>query len=193
MTLNTLVFVLIRGIVPFSILRSPLWGGIASLIADALDVVWATLLVRYVPHAGDVWSYHRLDKYMDMYYYCFELAVAQRWQGLPRLIASLLFVDRSIGFVLFETTNIRVFLFFFPNLFENFFLFYAAVLRFFPRYDLTPRRLAAWLIVLLIPKMAQEYALHYKHWLDNVVAVDVISNVSHAIIDWFRRVFGAVF
>jgi hypothetical protein len=182
---TTLVVVLIRDIVPFSVLKWPLWGAIACIIAD-MDVVLVTLLWRYVPHFGDIWNYHRLDGYMDTYYYCFEVYVAQRWQALPRWTATLLFLDRLVGFGLYETTNIRVFLFFFPNIFENFFLFYAVLLQYFPRYDLTPRRLVGWLIVVTIPKMVQEYALHYARWLDNVVAVDVVSNVSHAIIDWFR-------
>jgi len=91
--------------------------------------------------------------------------------------------------ILFEATNIRMFLFFFPSLFENFFLFYAAAQQFFPQYELTGRRLALWLAVLLVPKMVQEYFLHYQRALDDVVAVDVIKDISRAIIDWFRDRF----
>jgi len=47
-----------------------------------------------------------------------------------------------------------------------------------------------WLAVLLVPKMVQEYFLHYQRALDDVVAVDVIEDISRAIIDWFRDRFG---
>ena len=185
MTAETLIIVVIRLLVPLTILRWPLVGGILSLLVDALDVVLATLL-----HLGGLWNYHSLDKYLDTYYLALEVVVAQRWLGLPRWTATGLFAFRAVGVVLFEVTNTRMFLFFFPALFENFFLFYVALLRFFPRYLLTPRRLVLWLGILLIPKMAQEYALHYARWLDDVVAVDVIKDVSRAIIDWFRGLSG---
>jgi hypothetical protein len=184
MTAETLIIVAIRLLVPVTILRWPLLGGVLSLIADALDIVLATLL-----DLGGLWNYHSLDKYLDMYYLTFEVVVAQRWDELPRGAATALYGYRLIGVILFEVTNIRVFLFFFPSLFENFFLFYAAVQQFFPAYELTPRRLALWLVVLLIPKMVQEYFIHYQRALDDVVAVDVIRDVSGAIIDWFHDRF----
>lgn len=188
MLAETLIIVGIRVAVPFTILRWPLVGGILSLVADALDIVLATLLERYL-HMPGLWNYHHLDKYLDTYYYCFEVVIAQRWQALPRWTATLLFVDRVIGFALFESTNIRVFLFIFPAVFENFYLFYLVLQRYFPTYELTPRRLALWLVILLVPKMVQEYILHYARLLDNVVAVDVISSISHKVIDWFRDRF----
>ena len=184
MTAETLIIVAIRLLVPVTILRWPLLGGVLSLIADALDIVLATLL-----DLGGLWNYHNLDKYLDTYYLAIECIVAQKWQDLPRWTATALFGYRVIGVILFEATNIRMFLFFFPSLFENFFLFYAAVQQFVPAYELTPRRLALWLVVLLIPKMVQEYFIHYQRALDDVVAVDVIKDVSGAIIDWFRDRF----
>lgn len=184
MTAETLIIVAIRLLVPVTILRWPLVGGVLSLVADALDIVLATLL-----DLGGVWNYHALDKYLDMYYLTLEVAVAQRWEALPRWTATALYGYRLVGVMLFEATGIRVFLFFFPALFENFFLFNAARLEFLPSYELTARRLAFWLVVLLVPKMVQEYFIHYRQALDNVVAVDVIRDVSGAIIDWFRDRF----
>ncbi len=189
MTSETLIIVLIRLVIPLSIPRWPLLGGILSLIADALDIVLATLLNRYAD-LGGLWNYHQLDKYLDTYYLAIEVGVAQRWESLPRWTATALFGYRLIGVMLFEVTNIRVFLFFFPAVFENFFLFYAAVLQFLPQYVLTPRRLVVWLVILLVPKLAQEYVLHYARLLDDVVAVDVVEDVSRAIIDWFRDRLG---
>ena len=187
MTAETLLIVLIRLIVPLTILRWPLFGGVLALVADALDIVLASLI-----DLGGLWNYHSLDKFLDTYYLGLEVVVAQRWAALPRWTATALFGYRLIGVVLFEVTNVRLFLFFFPALFENFFLFYAALRRFWPDYDLTPKRLAFWLAVLLVPKMVQEYTLHYARWLDDVVAVDVIEDVARTIIDWLKSPFAFV-
>ena len=180
MTAETLLIVVLRILLPLTILRWPLAGGIIALLADALDIVLASLV-----DLGGLWQYHNLDKFLDTYYLGLEAIVAQRWTALPRWTATLLFGYRLIGVVLFEATNIRLFLFFFPALFENFFLFYAVLLRFFPEYNLTPRRLAYWLAILLVPKMVQEYVLHYQQWLDDVVAVEVIEDVARTILGWF--------
>ena len=183
MTAETLLIVGLRILLPLTILRWPLAGGIVALLADALDIVLASLV-----DLGGLWQYHNLDKFLDTYYLGLEAIVAQRWTALPRWTATLLFAYRLTGVVLFEVTNIRLFLFFFPALFENFFLFYAALLRFFPEYDLTPRRLAFWLAILLVPKMVQEYVLHYKQWLDDVVAVEVIEDVVRTVLGWFGAI-----
>lgn len=187
MTGETLLIILIRLAVPLTILRWPLVGGVLALLADALDIVLASLI-----DFGGLWNYHQLDKYLDTYYLAIEAFVAQRWLDLPRWTATVLFGYRLVGVVIFEVTDVRAVLFFFPALFENFFLFYAAVLRFFPDYVLTRRRLALWLAVLLAPKLVQEYVIHYQRWLDDVVAVDVIEDVKDAILDWLRSVFGSV-
>ncbi len=180
MTQETLLIIALRILLPLTILRWPLAGGIIALLADALDIVFASLI-----DLGGLWQYHNLDKYLDTYYLALEAIVAQRWAPIPRTAATVLFVYRLTGVVLFEVTNIRLFLFFFPALFENFFLFYAALLRFAPDYELTMRRLGMWLAILLVPKMIQEYVLHYQQWLDDVVAVDVIEDVTRSILGWF--------
>lgn len=185
MTAETALIIAIRLIVPLTILRWPLFGGVLALVADALDVVLATLI-----DLGGLWNYHQLDKYLDTYYLALEVVVAQRWAPLTRWTATGLFGFRAIGVVLFEATDTRSFLFFFPALFENFFLFNAVLLRFYPRYVLTPRRLGVWLAILLVPKMVQEYFLHYQQALDDVVAVDVIEDIARTIIGWLQWLFG---
>lgn len=187
MTAETLLIVVLRLIIPLTIFRWRLAGAVLALVADALDIVLASLI-----DLGGVWDYHALDKYLDTYYLAIEAIVAQRWAALPRWTATALFGYRLIGVALFEVTDIRMFLFIFPALFENFYLFYAALRRFFPDYDLTPRRLAVWLAMLLVPKMVQEYVVHYQRWLDDVVAVDVIEDVTRAVLDWLGALFGYV-
>jgi hypothetical protein len=178
---ETLLVVSIRLLVPLLILRWPLWGGIAAIVADNLDVVLASLI-----EWGGIWNYHRLDKLLDSYYLTVMAAVALRWDTPARETSLVLYVFRLIGVILFETTGIRKFLFFFPAVFETFFLFNAARLQFFSQYALTTPRLVFWLIVVSIPKLVQEYFIHYQQALDDVVAVEVIEDVKDAILNWLK-------
>ncbi len=161
--MGQIIVILIRLVVPISILRWPLEGGVAAALADTLDVVIVDALDR-----GGFSNYAALDKGLDMYYMSLELHVSLRWaEALARRTSVALFAYRLVGFVLFEATQLRIFLFVFPNLFENFYLAYLAMRRIAPRFVLTPRSLAVMLLVLLAPKMGQEYLLHYaeaKPW-----------------------------
>jgi hypothetical protein len=184
MTDETLIIIAIRLIVPLTILRWPLAGGLLALVADASDILLAAFL-----DLGGLQHYQVVDKLLDTYSITLQVIVAQRWDDLPRRTATLLYVYRVAGVALFESTGNRLFLFLFPSLFESFFLFYAALRRFFPSYQLTPPRLVFWLAVLLVPKMVQEYFLHYRRALDDIVARDVIDSVTSAVVDWFRDPF----
>jgi hypothetical protein len=150
-----LVVILIRLILPLSILRWPLAGGLVAMLADALDVV----LIEIV--GGQFDHYAELDKALDTYYLSLELIVSMRWVAIAKWTSVALFAYRLVGVILFEVTQTRVFLVLFPNLFENFYLAYLVIVRAAPRFELTPARLAALLFVLLVPKLAQEYLLHY--------------------------------
>jgi len=156
MGLGPIIVVLVRLIVPVSIFRWPLAGGLAAMLVDALDVV----LIEIVGQGGFS-HYAALDKGLDMYYLSFELLVSLRWEPLARWTSAALFAYRAAGFVAFEATQARVFLLIFPNVFENFYLAYLAVRKVAPAWQLTPRRLAALLALVTIPKLGQEYLLHY--------------------------------
>ncbi|HXG36806.1 MAG TPA: hypothetical protein VNL15_07540 [Dehalococcoidia bacterium] len=182
MTLELAIVLVVRLLVPLAILRWPLWGGIAALLADSLDIVLITL----IPLDGAP-RYHQFDKYPDTYYLTIEAFVAfRRWPGWPRRITSALFAVRLLGFILFEVTGVRKFLFFFPNIFESFYLFLAVWDRFGRDwYILTHRWLVAWLIGLGSLRMLQEYFLHWRQSLDDVVAVHVIEDMAQAAFgDW---------
>jgi hypothetical protein len=47
-------------------------------------------------------------------------------------------------------------------LFENFYIAYLVLRRVAPAFAITPLRLAGLLVLLLIPKLGQEYLLHYS-------------------------------
>jgi hypothetical protein len=159
MTAGAAVIIAIRLIVPLLILRRPLLGGVAAMMADAIDVV----LISVMDLGGFGGHYHTTDKLLDTYYLSFELYVALRWRNLyARWVSALLFPYRMLGIVLFELTERRIMLFVFPNLFENWWLYCVVTMGAFPR--LAPRSMrstAVALLVLLAPKMGQEYLLHY--------------------------------
>ena len=155
--MGELILVLVRLVVPVSILRWPLAGGIASMLLDALDVVLIELIGQ-----GGFSNYAALDKGLDMYYLSFELIVSLRWEELARRTSVALFAYRAVGFVVFEATQTRMFLLIFPNVFENFYVGYLLLRRLAPSYALTPARLAALLVLVTVPKLGQEYLLHVQ-------------------------------
>ena len=60
-------------------------------------------------------------------------------------------------------THIRKLFFFFPNLFENFFLYYIIADRYAPRYLPTkPWHIVVALALLYIPKIGQEWVVHFQ-------------------------------
>jgi hypothetical protein len=63
------------------------------------------------------------------------------------------------------------------NLFELYFLFTLAAARLAPDYLLSRRRTLLWLLVLLVPKLLQEYLLHIARVLDDLVLFDVIADL----------------
>lgn len=177
MSAGALIVIGLRLLIPLTILRWPLFGGIASMVIDGLDVV----LISLMNLGGFDGHYHTLDKVLDSYYLSIEFYVALGWQNAwARWPVLVLFPFRMIGVVLFEVTHQRIMLFIFPNLFENWWLYVGAVARFWPR--LTPsswRSTMAPLVLLLIPKMGQEYLLHFAEaqpwdWFKRVVLRDAI-------------------
>jgi len=143
-------------VVPLTIFRWPLAGGLASMLADAIDVV----LIEVIGLDGFS-HYAALDKGLDLYYLSFEAFVSLRWEPLAKWTSVALFAYRAAGVVVFEVTQVRVFLLVFPNVFENFYVIYLVLKKLAPAYALTPPRLAGLLLLALAPKLAQEYLLHF--------------------------------
>ena len=160
-----LIVIAIRLLVPLTILRWPLVGGLLSLVVDAIDVILVDLIAGLLGQPGEFGpTYAQIDKWLDLYYLAFELVVALRWQEVvPRRTAAALFAWRLVGVILFEITVSRPLLVVFPNLFENYFLYILIARRWFPRF--VPRTWAHSIIaclLLLIPKEIQEFVLHYE-------------------------------
>lgn len=162
--MGPIIVLILRLIVPLSIFRWPILGGIISLVIDAQDQT----ILRYFGLGDNIFlnhlftaDYQRIDKFLDMYYLAFEFLVSLKWQEkLAKTTSKILFVWRVIGVALFEITGLRYILFIFPNIFENFFLFFLIIQNYFPKIKITAKNLPLILILLGAPKIGQEYLLH---------------------------------
>jgi hypothetical protein len=173
MTISALIVLVLRIILPLSIFKNRITGAILSMALDMLDVVIVDALQAALgePKVGFGDNYQLFDKWLDMYYLSIEALVCLSWPNrLAKVTGISLFLFRLAGISAFEITGeeFRKLIFFFPNLFENFFLYYIICERFAPR--LIPTRIKSLMIVLLIlylPKFGQEYVLHFaevKPW-----------------------------
>ena len=160
MDLGPLIVVIIRLIIPFSIFRWPFWGTVTSAIVDTFDVVLVAMLGM-----GDFdGAYKATDKVLDTYYLAFAFIVSLRWKDqLAKVTSISLFFYRVVGVILFEITHVDWLLMVFPNLFESWFLVWAARNRYFKKFKLTMKKLWIILVILLIPKLIQEYILHFAN------------------------------
>ena len=159
MSTGAAIVIALRLLVPLLIFKKNLTGGILAMLLDGFDVI----LIDVLKMGGFSGHYHQIDKLLDTYYLGIEALVAFGWQNqYERLPALVLFVSRIIGVVLFELSERRIVLFLFPNMFENWWLYVVAVRAWRPQW--TPRSwlgVAVPMGILLVPKMAQEYLLHF--------------------------------
>ncbi len=160
MSAGEAIIIALRLAIPLLIFRNALAGGIAAMVIDGLDVV----LIELIGLGGFGGHYHTLDKLLDTYYLSIEFIVALSWDNAwAKWPAVALFIYRIAGVALFELTERRVTLFIFPNMFENWWLYCVVVARYFPRaLPRDARTVAIPMALLLIPKMGQEYLLHYS-------------------------------
>jgi hypothetical protein len=175
-TEGALIVIALRLLVPLLIFRWNLVGALLAMFLDTADVI----LVDLMGIGGFEGHYHTTDKLLDSWYLTIELIVALQWENpWAKWPAVVLFAYRAIGVVIFEITQARIALFIFPNMFENWWLYVVIVAKFWPRHS--PSSLRSMLIpmlILLVPKMAQEYLLHFaeaKPWdwtKDNILHWD---------------------
>jgi hypothetical protein len=162
------------------VLRWAFAGAIVAILVDFSD-----LFLRNLLDLGGIPNYQRFDKLLDLVYMAAFLVVALGWRGLARDIAVGLFAFRMVGLAAFEVTDARGVLLAFPNVFEFWFVYVAAVLYWRPRHLVTPREAAIALVPLTALKLFQEYALHWARWLDGFTAVEAVE----AIWDWATAPF----
>src|SRR5207247_2964526 len=107
------------------VLRWPLAGAFIAIF-----VYLSALFLRDCIDLVGVKDYQRFDKSLDQVYMATFLLVALRWQATPRNIAVALYAFRLVGSIAFELTGDRAVLILFPNAFEYWFIFVAALKHF---------------------------------------------------------------
>jgi len=170
MDIGLIIFIIVllfRLLAPLTILKWPFWGLFIAILGDISDVM---LFQKFGsgPLTGEY--YHNFDKLFDTWYLFLAFVVVFRWKDvLARRTAKLLFIWRFAGFAVFEIATLfgmaaafRPAFLFAPNIFEFFFLFWAFVLKFAPGFKLTPKRLIIVLLLIGVPKIIQEYIMHYR-------------------------------
>lgn len=156
--MGPVIVILIRILVPLTIFRWRVLGPILAVLADFLDVILITIFA-----SGDFSNYHAVDKWLDMYFLSLFILTVGSWKiKMLRNTAVVLYIWRLVGFVLFELTGIRWLLLVFPNLFNSFYLFYVIWRKLVKKEPIkTKKQLVIFLGILLVPKLMQEFGLHY--------------------------------
>lgn len=102
---------------------------------------------------------------MDFYFQLFVLYIVTKFKDpLAKKTAIALLGFRVIGLFLYYLTHERQFLFFFPNLFDNFVVIYLFYVTLTKKEILFTSKKLLFLILatLLIPKIFHEYYLHFR-------------------------------
>ena len=172
MTTEMWIIAGVRLLSALPVLRWPFYGALFALLVDQSDLFMMNLI-----HLGGVTNYQSFDKYLDQAYMLTFLAVALRWQPAPRNVALGLYAYRLAGFVAFELTEDRAVLLAFPNFFESWFLLVAGLQHFRLESKLSRPQLGAILGALVALKLFQEYAIHYRRWLDGFTAVEAVEAI----------------
>ncbi len=147
----------VRLIVPVLILRWPLGGLIASVVADALDVVLIAAI-----RSGMFEDYTSTDKLLDTYMLAFAALVSLRWQNrIARTASIALFGYRVVGVAILQLTEARWVLFVFPSVFDFFYVYHLVTTRWFPALEVNGYRMLVYVLLILSGmKLVQEFILH---------------------------------
>ncbi|MFC1780235.1 hypothetical protein ACFLY9_00895 [Patescibacteria group bacterium] len=177
-----IIVVLLRLVSPFLILRQPMLGIIICILFDIIDftiLLFGNIRVdKSILHK----QYQRFDKLLDHYYLSFIFAyiVLNSSQSIIT-VATILYVFRSIGLLIFEISKKRILLILFPNYFENFCIIFLLLSNFHLR--LTGHVIILMLVTSIITKVPQEF---FIHWMIKTPPKDTIS---HFIANRARQLF----
>jgi len=159
--ITSVIVILLRLLVPFTILRWPLAGTILAILADSSDIMifegFGYGFLSSIP-------YHYLDKVFDMWQLFFEFLVVRTWiDVLARKTGMILFGWRFVGFLAFMIFGLREAFFFAPNIFEYFFLTMLVIWKFNKKFELKKKSLIIILLIIGIPSLIKEYIMHFKY------------------------------
>ena len=172
MTPEQIIISIIRIAGSLPVLKWAYFGALFAIAVDFSDLFWMSVLDQ-----GGIPDYQAFDKWLDLVYMLAFLYVSAGWNGNDKLISIALFVGRITGLLLFEITNLRIVLLYFPNIFEFWFLFVAGRKHFYPQYVMNLRATIIALVVCSILKLTQEFVLHGWKILDNYTFFEAIEIV----------------
>ena len=171
-----------RLLIPFSILKNPLFGTLLCMTIDCLD--YAIVLFGGVRVDKPLFHplYQRIDKALDQYYYTFILFhFITNYSPPISSLAISLYIWRLGGFILFQATNNRFFLVLGPNIFENFALIILS--RPFFSIEITSQVILFAILAAIVVKIPQEILIHGTNLLYKW-------DISPTIVNWARQLFG---
>lgn len=157
-----LIVVILRVFSALIILRFPFWGVVINMIVDTLDYTTFRLL------GGVNWiNYNSYDKALDTWYLLVAMYKSKDFDLIPRRISYALMSWRLLGVIIFEFVKFRWLLFVFPNLFEFWFLFWAARNKWFKKLQFSWKMFAIVIVIILSLKLYHEYILHVSLICEN--------------------------
>ena len=159
--LNTFV----RLLVPLLVFSHPGLTAVLVLLLDTIDAQF------YLLADLSFKIYHRLDKFLDLYWYFFIFFYSLVYKPLSPVffLIILFFLIRLCGDLFFYITGKRRVFLFFPNLLEPFFWFYLLSLQIKSINLTNPTILASILLFVLVFKLSWEYLLHFNRPSDFTV------------------------
>ena len=155
--LGPAIVIILRLVIPMTMFRWPVGGMFAGILADNFD----TILLSLIGH-GTFENYTLTDKLLDTYLLMFFVYFSLRWENeVARYTSLALFWYRLVGVVVLSEAEERWLLFFFPNVFEFFFIYQLVTMKWWPHLQVNGYRVLALVLpVLLSLKLIQEYIVH---------------------------------
>ena len=179
MTPEQSIIALIRIVGSLPVLRWAFIGAIIAIVVDFSDLFWMSVI-----DLGGVPNYQTFDKFLDLGYMFAFLYVSFRWANLDRNISVGLFSFRMIGLIAFEFTGDRIFLLYFPNVFEFWFIFVAGRKRFFPSLSMNLSGVYITLSICLLGKLGQEWIIHGGKYLDRFTFFEAVESIYSFLTFW---------
>lgn len=175
------------------IIKWPLFGVLVSTLLDAYD--WDVL------HTTKNFSYgfyHNWDKALDITYLTIAAVTVKSWKDiLAKKIAVYFYALRASGVFLYFIFQIKPLLFFFPNIFENFFIWFLLYRKIAGKETVLPLKRVWGVIILFIavPKIIQEYVMHIRNvQLWNIIDFNIIDKTNETLRQYSNWVgWGSIF
>lgn len=189
MNFSPFLVVFLRLLAPFSLFLNKGFGIVSCVLLDIYDLPILGLLKS--PNLFWGIEYHLVDKVLDVWYLFFFFLLSLKWQDkLAKRTSGFLFFWRVIGVGGLLLTQERSSLLFFPNIFENFFLFYIIAKATSPKFEIKTISFLFWILLFVgIPKIFQEYLGHHLE-LSPAQILDKFTPLNikeHTIMDWLKK------